>query len=277
MYMNFKQKLDEAVTKNNSLLCVGLDPDLSKLPKHLTDDPQPYFKFNKAIIDATADLVCAFKPNPAFYESRGPAGIEELDLTCRYLQDNYPHIPVIIDAKRGDIGNTNQHYATAVFDLLGADAITVHPYFGKESLQPFLNYKDKGIIIMCKSSNLGSDELQSLLVEGHKLYLYLADQVKQHWNENGNCLLMVGATYPEDLAEARRLVGSDMVFLVPGVGAQSGNTEATVRGGLNSQGRGLILNSSRDIIYAGSGEDFTEKARARALEVRDMINSFRGV
>lgn len=273
--MTFLEKLDSAVTKNNSLLCVGLDPDMTKLPAHILDEPASYFAFNKEIIDATADLVCAYKPNSAFYEARGAAGIEELQLTCAYLTEHYPQIPIILDFKRGDIGNTNNHYANFAFDYLCVDAITVQPYQGREAVESFLHYADKGIIVLCKTSNAGSSELQDLEVDGRKLYLQVAKNVAQDWNTAGNCLLVVGATYPAELAAVRQVVGPNMVLLVPGIGAQGGDIAATLKAGL-AGGRGLIINSARDIIYADSGHDFAGAARARAMLTRDEINKYRG-
>jgi orotidine-5'-phosphate decarboxylase len=274
--MGFLQKLDEAVAKNDSLLYVGLDPDFDKLPASLKDNPTPLFDFNKAIIDATADLVCAFKPNSAFYEARGADGIRELKQTCDYLCDNHPDIPVILDFKRGDIGNTNDQYAGFAFDYLGVDAVTIQPYQGRSALQPFLDRKDKGIIVLCKMSNEGSGEFQDLQVDGRPLYLQVAEKVARDWNANGNCLLVVGATYPEDMAQVRQLVGDDMVLLVPGLGAQGGDAEAAVKAGMNEAGRGLIINSARAILYSSSGDDFAEAARAEAAETRDKINRYRG-
>ncbi|HVX57812.1 MAG TPA: orotidine-5'-phosphate decarboxylase [Candidatus Saccharimonadales bacterium] len=273
--MDFLQKLDAAVAKNNSLLCVGLDPDVARLPKAFRDVDSPLFGFSKAIIDATADLACAFKPNPAFYESRGAAGIEELKRTCDYIHEKYPDVPVIVDLKRADIGNTNQHSAVFAFNYLGADAVTVHPWLGGEALQPFLDYQDKGIIVLCRTSNDGAGEFQDLAVDGRPLYLHVAEHVAQKWNANGNCLLVVGATYPEEIAKVRELVGDDMVFLVPGLGAQGGDAEAVIRAGTNAQGRGLIINSARAILYASSGDDFAEAARAEAARTRDAINQYR--
>jgi orotidine-5'-phosphate decarboxylase len=275
-YMDFKRKLATAQAKNNSLLCVGLDTDIAKLPAHLRQSQTPLFDCNQAIIDATADLVCAFKPNSAFYESRGAAGIEELKQTCDYIRQNYPDIPIILDFKRGDIGNTNELYAQFAFVYLGADAVTIHPWSGREGMQPFLDHKDKGIIVWCKGSNAGSGEFQDLEIGGQKLYLQVAKNVAKNWNANNNCLLVVGATYPEELAGVRQVVGDDMVFLVPGVGAQGGNVEATVKAGLNSQGTGLIINSSRAILYASDGQDFAEAARSVAMVSRDKINKYRG-
>lgn len=272
--MGFLQKLDEAVTKNDSLLCVGLDPDTSKLPEPFRGSNDPLFGFNKAIIDATADLVCAFKPNSAFYEARGADGIYELKKTCDYVKEYYPDIPIILDFKRGDIGNTNDNYVKFAFDYLGVDAVTIQPYQGRTALQPFLDRKDKGIIVLCKMSNEGSGEFQDLEAGGAKLYLQVAGNVAKDWNSNGNCLLVVGATYPEELAEVRSRVG-DMTILVPGVGAQGGDIEATLKAGLNSAGGGLIINSSRAILYASGGDDFADAAHAAAAKTREDINSYR--
>ncbi len=274
--MDFINKLKAIWDKNNSLLCVGLDPDMAKLPEHLRDSDAPYFTFNKAIIDATADLVCAYKPNSAFYEARGAAGIQELQLTCAYIHEKYPDIPIILDFKRGDIGNTNNQYASFAFDYIGADAVTIQPWQGGEAIQVFLDYKDKGIIVLDRTSNAGSGEFQDLLVNNRKLYLQVAENVRDNWNKNGNCLLVVGATFPQEMTEIRQLVGNDMIFLVPGMGAQGGDAEATVKAGLNSAGAGLIINSSRSIIFAASGEDFAEVVRQKATETRDEINSYRG-
>ena len=275
--MDFLTKLDAAVTKNNSLLCIGLDPNMEMLPEHLQSDPQAYVNFNKAIVDATADLVCAYKPNSAFYEARGAQGVEELKATCDYIKSKYPDIPIILDFKRGDIGSTNDQYSKFAFDYIGADAITVHPYQGGKALQAFLDQKDKGIIVWVRSSNPGGGEFQDLEVNGRKLYLEVADSVVKNWNANENCLLVVGATYPDELAEIRQLAGDNLVFLVPGIGAQGGDVEATVKAGVNSAGRGIIINSARDIIYASNGEDFAEAAKVRAQAVRNEINQYRGV
>jgi orotidine-5'-phosphate decarboxylase len=274
-YMEFKRKLSASWTKNNSLLCVGLDPNMDMLPVHLRQSETPFLSFNKAIIDTTADLVCAFKPNSAFYEARGAAGIEELKQTCDYIRQNHADIPIILDFKRGDIGNTNNHYTKFAFDYLQVDAVTVQPYQGRQAVQPFLDRKDKGIMVLCRTSNVGSDEFQDMLVDGRKLYVHVAEHVRDKWNANGNCQLVVGATYPAEMAEIRQLVGDDMVFLVPGFGAQGGEAEATIQAGITSNGNGLIINSSRAIIYASAGEDFAEAARQQATASRDEINNFR--
>ncbi len=291
--MSFQTKLDQSISKNNSLVCVGLDSEISKLPESIKNKENPQFEFNKAIIDATHDLVCAYKPNTAFYEAYGDRGVRELKMTCDYLNENYPDIPVILDAKRADIGNTNNGYIKFAYEYLGVDAITLHPYLGREALQPFLDLKDKGSIILCKTSNLGSDELQNLYVNKtlperkfgqaaiyakrenpDTLCEHIAKIVSHTWNTNQNCFLVVGATYSHDLAKIRELV-DDMTLLVPGIGAQGGDVEETVKAGLNSKNAGLIINSSRGIIFASSGEDFAEKARAETEKLRDEINRFR--
>lgn len=274
--MNFLDKLDKAIEKNNSLVCVGLDTDFGKLPQSVKDEnhEHPQFEFNKDIINATADLVCAYKPNTAFYEARGEKGVHELKLTCDYINNTYPHIPIILDAKRGDIGNTNNGYIKFAYDYLGADAITLHPYLGGEALKPFFDLTDKGAILMGRNSNPGAEELQDLMIGDKKLYQIIAEKAANEWNKNGNCLLVVGATYPEELAEIRKIAG-DMTFLVPGVGAQGGDVEATLKAGLNSEKKGLIINSSRGIIFASSEEDFDERAREEAQKLRDQINQYR--
>jgi orotidine-5'-phosphate decarboxylase len=272
--MTFQQKLDAIIVKNNSLVCVGLDSDFSKIPVHLQKEKFPQFSFNKDIINATHDLVCAYKPNSAFYESKGDKGIAELKMTCDYLKNNYPEIPIIIDAKRADIGNTNAGYVDFVFDCLSADAITIHPYLGKEAIVPFLDKADKGIIILCRTSNPGAGEFQDLVVNGKPLYQTVAQNVIQNWNYNHNCLLVVGATYPEELKAVRKIAG-DMTFLVPGIGAQGGDLEKIVKAGLNSKKSGIIINSSRGIIFASNGMDFAQKARDEAIKLQKDINKFR--
>lgn len=272
---SFKSKLEASVAKNNSLVCIGLDPELSKLPESIAGQAEPLYKFNRAIIDATADVVCAFKPNSAFYESFGDHGIEQLHQTCDYILKKYPDVPIILDAKRADIGTSNDHYAAFAFEHLGVDAITLHPYLGGEALEPFLAYKDKGLIILCRTSNPGAAEFQDLKIAGQELYKVVAHSVAKNWNSNDNCLLVVGATYPEELAEVRAIVGDEMVFLVPGIGAQGGDLEKSLHAGLNSKGEGLIISSSRGIIYASGGSDFAEAARAKAMALRKQINKER--
>ncbi|MBI3577652.1 orotidine-5'-phosphate decarboxylase [Candidatus Gottesmanbacteria bacterium] len=273
--MIFQQKLDIIVAKQNTLLCVGLDSEITKIPEQVRRKKNPQFTFNKAIIDATYDLVCAYKPNSAFYEARGAAGIEELKMTCDYLRTQCPQISIILDAKRADIGSTNEGYVTYAFDYLGVEAITLHPYLGREALQPFLDRKDKGCIILCRTSNPGAGELQDLVLDGKPLYQIIAQKVVKEWNTHGNCALVVGATYPSELAIVRRIVGDQMPLLVPGIGTQGGDIGKTLQAGLNGQKRGLIINSSRGIIFAGSGEDFAQKARAATEQLRIEINHYR--
>lgn len=272
--MSFQQKYDAIVKKNNSLVCVGLDSDWEKLPDTVKKEKYPQFAFNKVIIDATHDLVSAYKPNSAFYEYLGSEGIRQLKLTCDYIHDSYPDIPIILDAKRADIGSTNKGYVSYAFDYLRVDAITLHPYLGKEALQPFLDRKDKGLIILCRTSNPGAGEFQDLETAGEPLYIKVAKQVTQVWNTNKNCLMVVGATYPKELAQIRKLTG-DMTFLVPGIGAQGGDIEKTVSAGLNSKKAGMIINSSRGIIFVSSGLDFAEKAREVTEKLKNTINKYR--
>lgn len=267
-------KLESVMAKQNSLVCVGLDSDRDKLPRSVLSHTHPQFAFNKAIIDATHEYVCAYKPNIAFYEARGEEGIHELKMTMDYLRGNFPDIFTICDAKRADIGNTNKGYVEFVFDHLGFDAITLHPYLGREALLPFLNRKDKVSIILCKTSNPGSDEFQNMSLEGVPLYLHVAQQVATNWNTNGNCMLVVGATYPEELQKVRKLVG-DMHLLVPGIGAQGGDLEKIMQVGHNSNNTGMVINSSREILFSSSGDDFAQAASHKAKQLHERINMFR--
>ena len=269
--MNFTQKYARSVERADSLLCVGLDPGYTKLPTSAGGQ----FEFCKAIIDATHDLVSAYKPNPAFFEARGAEGVAALKQTCDYLRANYPEIPIILDAKRGDIGNTNAGYVEYVFDYLGADATTVAPYMGAESLEKFLERADKGIIVLCRTSNAGAGEFQDLVVDGEKLYVRVARQAAGPWNTRENVSLVVGATYPEELRQIREIVGPHMPLLVPGVGAQGGDAGAAVRAGLGAGDASLIINASRAVIFASSGEDFAQAARAEARKLRGEINDYR--
>ncbi|HSA83303.1 MAG TPA: orotidine-5'-phosphate decarboxylase [Patescibacteria group bacterium] len=272
--MTFLDKLNTAIEKNNSLVCVGLDSDFNKLPEHIKHEEYPQFAFNKAIIDATHDLVCAYKPNSAFYEGFGDKGVKELKMTFDYINEKYPELVTILDAKRADIGNTNEGYIKYCYDYLGADSITLQPYLGSEALKPFFAKADKGNILLCRTSNPGAGELQDLQVGDKKLYQFVAKKAANEWNTNKNVLLVVGATYPEELAEIRQITG-DMTFLVPGIGAQGGDVKAILNAGLNSQKKGLIINSSRGIIFASQNDDFAEKAREETIKLRDEINIYR--
>ena len=302
MNRNFRSLL-ETKWAEGKFVCVGLDSEFGKIPESIRRQSigRTILNFNEAIVDATKDVVCAYKPNIAFYEAYGEAGLRALGETIDYIRKYAPDVPVILDAKRADIGNTNAGYVKATFEYLQADAITVHPYLGREALQPFLDCKDKGIIVLCRTSNLGADEFQDRDVmltdddqvlffgdENKKeedmereewrsylpLYQYVAYKVAREWNENNNCAVVVGATYPGELREVRRIVG-DMPILIPGVGAQGGDVEKTVKEGRNSRGNGMIINSSRGIIFASSGLDFAEAARRETLKLHTLINQYR--
>ncbi len=249
---DFKELLS-AKWDEEKFLCVGLDPDLEKIPTSMRADniEDTLFAFNKHIVDSISDIVSSYKPNSAFYERYGAEGISALQKTIEYVHVVSPTVPVILDAKRADIGNTNNGYVEYAFDYLKADALTVHPYMGGESLKEFLARKDKGIFVMCRNSNPGATEFQDLKIDGEKLFIRLAKAFKDRWNYNGNCGLVVGATYPDDIAEVRR-VAPDTLFLIPGVGAQGGELEKSVRNGKDKDGRGFILSTSRIVIYADS-------------------------
>jgi len=248
-------KYNKRVKKINSLLCVGLDTDLVKIPKKFLLHEFPQFEFNKWIIEETHEYAAAFKMNIAFYEARGDQGIKELKETVEYIKVYYPDIFLICDCKRADIGNTNQGYVDSLFDYFGFDAVTLHPYLGREALQPFLDRKDKGCIILCRTSNKGAGEFQDLFVKHPMfdkrvpLWQIVAERVNKNWNKNKNCMLVVGATYPKEMKKIRSLVG-DMTFLVPGIGTQGGDLKSVMQAGLNKKGLGLIINSSRGIIFS---------------------------
>lgn len=272
-------KYNERAKKIDSLLCVGLDSDFEKIPDSFKSMPNPQFEFNKYIIDETNEYAAAYKPNMAFYEARGEQGLKELKLTTDYLREKYPDIFTICDAKRGDIGNTNNGYVTSIFDWLNFDAITLHPYMGQESLQPFLDRKDKVSIILCRTSNPGSDEFQDVRAEQRSsntdwfmptaLWELVADRVVKRWNKNNNCMLVIGAPYPDEMERLRRITARDMTFLVPGVGAQGGDVKSVLKAGLKSDGLGLIINSSRGIIFSDNPK---EEARKLLEEIRANRN-----
>jgi orotidine-5'-phosphate decarboxylase len=264
--VNFIEKLTKATQKNKSLLCVGLDPDPERMP-----DEVDVFEFNQAIIEATSNLVCAYKLNFAFYEALGDKGLQALKRTVEYIPDD---IPVIGDAKRGDIGNTARAYAKSIFTHFNFDATTVNPYLGFDSIEPFLQYRDRGVFILCRTSNAGAVDFQALPseIEGsHRPLFEIVALKASQWNLYGNIGLVVGATYPEEL----RLIRNnhpDMPLLIPGIGAQGGDLALTVRYGVDSKGEKAIINSSRQIIYASRGKDFAQAARRVATELRDQIN-----
>ena len=264
--MDFFEKLAKAVRQNNSLLCIGLDPDPTQMPPKVD-----VFEFNKSIIDATSDLVCAYKLNLAFYEAMGSKGLDALTRTVRHVSGN---IPVIADAKRGDIGNTAKAYANAIFDNLKFDATTVNPYLGGDSLEPFLEYKDKGIFVLCRTSNPGSADFQTLRCRFEKgsrpLFEIVAAKASQ-WNTRSNIGLVVGATYPQELKTIRQN-HPDMPILVPGIGAQGGDLALTVEYGVDADKKGILISSSRQIIYASQGKNYRIAAWKAASTLRDEIN-----
>jgi orotidine-5'-phosphate decarboxylase len=291
--VNFREKLIRAARKNQSWLCVGLDPELSRIPDHFIKEADSILEFNRAVIDTTKDLVCAYKPNSAFYEAHGEKCWELLRETIKYIPSN---IPIILDCKRGDIGNTAKMYARAAFDILGADAVTVNPYMGKDSVEPFLAYRDKGVFILCLTSNPSASELQKklLLLEEPpsaagmtpqakaqsfaeffgastiQLYQYIA-RLATEWDTSNNAGLVVGATSVYELEMVRKNVGDDFPILIPGVGAQGGDLEQAVESGSNSQGELAIINIARGIIYAGKGIDYRDKIRQAAETFRKRI------
>jgi len=292
--MSFKSKLLEAAAKNKSWLCIGLDPDVSKLPKKSGFSPEAVLKFNRAVIEATSDLVCAYKPNSAFYECLGAKGWEILDQTIKSIPG---HIPVIVDAKRGDIGNTAAMYAKSVFEGLNADAVTVNAYLGRDSIEPFVKYSDKGIFILCLTSNKSSADIQRQLLvmenpsevslmtpraraktfaeffnnSTKKVYEHIA-KLACEWNEYDNVGIVVGATAPEELAEIREIIGEDMPVLIPGVGAQGGDLEKSIELGSNSTGRMAVINIARGIIYAWTDEsDIVPQIRRAAQSYKNRI------
>jgi orotidine-5'-phosphate decarboxylase len=262
--MKFTDKLLKASRKNKSWLCIGLDPNPELMPALYV--PQ----FNKAIIDATSDLVCAYKPNLAFYEALGAEGFAILEKTVKYIPGD---IPVIGDAKRGDIGNTARAYARALFSVLGFDAATVNPYLGFDSIEPFINYQDKGVFILCRTSNKGATDFQDLHTDGLPLYETVARKAKD-WNTYGNIGLVVGATYPEELKKVRSIC-PEMPLLIPGIGAQGGDLASAVGYGVDARGEKAIINVSRQILYASKEKDFAQAARNVAEKIRDQINDHR--
>lgn len=272
----FVAKLQAAARRNDSLLCVGLDTEPERVPEALRGEPNPWFAFNRALVEATADLVCAFKPNLAFYEAHGPAGLETLQRTLEIIP---AEVVTIGDAKRGDVGHTATAYARSLYDYYGFDAVTVSPYLGLEALAPFAERADRGYFVLCRTSNPGAGEFQDLAVapsEGEApapLYLVVARRVVAA-NRNGNAGLVVGATYPDELRRVRA-VAPDLPILIPGVGAQAGDLEAAVRFGTEG-GRGVaVLNSSRQVVYASAGADFARAARSVARGLRAEINRHR--
>lgn len=272
--MNFIDSLTNAWQQSNSALCVGLDPDPTKLPPHLlTKHPSTagaIYEFCIAIVDATAPFVCSFKPQIAYFASQRAE--HELEALIAYIHERHPGLPVILDAKRGDIGSTAEHYALEAFERYRADAVTVSPYMGFDSIEPYLAFKDKGVIMLCRTSNPGGSDLQALTVGDDKIYEHVAKLANSAWNKSGQLGLVVGATFPAELARVRELA-PELPLLIPGVGAQGGDVEQTVRAGKRADGYGMMINSSRAILYASSQNDFAAAAAKVAQATRDHIRN----
>ena len=271
--MTFTEQLAAAWQNNDSLLCVGLDPDPAKFPDAFVDDEDALFLFCRDIVDATAEFACAFKPQIAYFAAHngGEAALQRL---IAHINGAHPDVPVILDAKRGDIGSTAEQYAVEAFDRFGADAVTLNPYMGRDSADPFLQRNERGCVFLCHTSNPGARDFQELDVGGEPLYQRIARTIANEWNADGNCALVVGATFPQELKVIRGIVG-DMPLLIPGIGAQGGDVEAVVRNGRTADGSGLMINSSRGILYASRGAGYAEAAADAARELRDTINRYR--
>ncbi|MBS0390581.1 MAG: orotidine-5'-phosphate decarboxylase [Proteobacteria bacterium] len=274
--MTFLDMLRDATTRNDSLLCVGLDPEPTRFPESVRGEAHKIYDFCAAIVDATADLVCAFKPQIAYFAAHGAE--DQLERLMQHLRANAPHVPVILDAKRGDIGSTAEQYAREAFERYGADAVTLSPFMGWDSVEPYLRYPGKGAFLLCRTSNPGGDDFQNQRladVEGQPLlYEHIARLAQGPWNKNGQLGLVVGATYPQEI-ERVRLLAPHVPLLIPGVGAQGGDAVATVRAGLRADGP-IIVNSSRAVLYASDGADFATAARSAALATRAALNTARG-
>jgi orotidine-5'-phosphate decarboxylase len=270
--MGFMEALRRRWDQAGSLVCVGLDPEPAKFPAKFASDPDAVFAFCRDIADATAEYACAFKPQIAHFAALGAE--DALARLVAHIHAAHPGVPVILDSKRGDIGSTAQHYASEAFDRYRADAVTANPYLGRDSVQPFLDRADRGVIVLCRTSNPGAGDLQDLLVAGRPLYQHVAEKVAHGWNGHGNCALVVGATWPEQLREVRAIVGA-MPLLVPGVGAQGGDVEAVVTNAKSDDGAGLMVSSSRAVLYASGDDDYAQAAAHASRTLRDAINRYR--
>lgn len=268
--MNFIAQLQALCPQ--SRLCVGLDPEPARLPGGWAGDASKIYDFCAAIVDATRDLVCAFKPQIAYFAAHRAE--DQLEALIAHIHAHHPGLPVILDAKRGDIGSTAEQYAREAFERYAADAVTVNPYMGFDSIEPYLAHAGKGVIVLCRTSNPGGSDLQFLETGGRPLYQVVAQLAAQKWNVSGELGLVVGATFPKEIEVVRGIVG-DMPLLIPGIGAQGGDVEATVRAGRTAAGTGMLINSSRAIIYAGKGDDYAQAAARAAQETRDKINAYR--
>lgn len=272
--MNFIHRLRARWQAANTLLCVGLDPDPARFPEHYANDADALFSFCRDMADATAEFACAFKPQIAYFAAHN-GGESALQRLIAHINAVHPDIPVVLDSKRGDIGSTAAQYAVEAFDRFGADAVTLNPYMGYDSAKPFLERDGRGCVFLCHTSNPGARDFQELLIDGMPLYQHVARSIAQKWNSHGNCALVVGATYPEELKQIRAIVGDDMPLLIPGVGAQGGDVAAVVKNGKSADGTGLMINSSRGILYASMDSDFREAAAQAARNLRDEINRHR--
>ncbi len=269
---SFRDQIEAAWASQGSMLCLGLDPDPQRFPPSIGKGPKAILNFCKEIADSCADLVCAFKPQFAYFASQRAE--DQLEDLIAHLKTSYPQIPIILDAKRGDIGSTAEHYAFEAFERYGADAVTVNPYMGKDSIEPYLQHPGKGVIILCRTSNPGGSDIQNLPINNNQAVFERVAHLAKDWNKTGQIALVVGATFPQEIARVRSIVG-DMPLLIPGIGAQGGDIEATVTAGqvANKPGTGMIINSSRAILYASNGEDFADAARKVAMATRDAIRS----
>jgi orotidine-5'-phosphate decarboxylase len=268
MTASFADRLKNAWLVSNSLVCVGLDPDAAKIPARFSKSSTPILDFNQEVIDATHDLVCAYKPQIAFYNAVGAE--RQLEQTIEYIRDRAPHAIVILDSKRGDIGNTAAAYATEAFERYKADCVTINPYMGEDTVRPFVKDERYAAIVLCRTSNSGARDFQDLLIDGKPLYQHVAHRAASKWNELKNVLFVVGATYPEEMATLRK-AHPEITFLVPGIGAQGGDLKATLDNGLDASKQGLLISSSRQIIFAGD----QTAIRNAAQELRDQINVLR--
>jgi orotidine-5'-phosphate decarboxylase len=271
--MSFIQSLNDAWSRTQSLLCVGLDPEPSKFPGALNGRADAIFEFCKTIADATAPYACAFKPQIAYFAAHRAE--DQLEALIAHIHEKHPGIPVILDAKRGDIGSTAEQYAKEAFERYQADSVTVNPYMGFDSIEPYLEHEGRGVIVLCRTSNAGGSDLQFLSTsDGKPLYQVVAQLAAQKWNASGQLGLVVGATFPKEIEAVRGIVG-ELPLLIPGIGAQGGDVEATVRAGRTANGAGMLINSSRAIIYAGKGDDYAQAAALAAQTTRDTINRYR--
>ncbi len=266
--LSFSEQIQRAWQTPNNLLCVGLDPDPARFPHHIRNRSDRIFEFCKNIVDATADLACAFKPQIAYFAAHGAE--DQLEALIDHIHLQHPGKPVILDAKRGDIGSTAEKYAQEAFERYRADAVTLNPYMGSDTLAPSLARPEKGVFILCRTSNPGGDEFQMLDTGGQKLYELIAHKAAHQWNQHGNCGLVVGATYPAELARVREIVGPNMPFLVPGIGTQGGDAQAVIQANGQNQA-GLLINASRSILYASQTETYAQAARQAA---QTIVESF---